>query len=143
MLWVYHFQTVKQLVQRAYIAVIVLSDFACTEQLHNHREILLVWRCFVFRIKYQARSSILAAVSQNGSCDCEPFGVVALNKICYQPLNIVVVPEIDKRVVTMAPVHIDKVKHTHLIAFIFQQTPDVTDDFTLWVKHHKKRCCIA
>ena len=31
----------------------------------------------------------------------------------------------------MAAVHIDKVKHTHLIAFIFQQTADVTDDFAL------------
>ena len=55
MLWVYHFQTVKQLVQRAYIAVIVLSDFACTEQLHNHREILLVWRCFIFQIEHQSQ----------------------------------------------------------------------------------------
>ena len=41
----------------------------------------------------------------------------------------------------MALVHIDKVEDTHLIAFLFQQTADVTDDFTLWVKHHKR--CVA
>ena len=41
----------------------------------------------------------------------------------------------------MAPVHIDKVKHTHLIAFIFQQTANVTDDFALWVEYYKR--CVA
>ena len=55
MLWVYRFQTVKQFVQRAYIAVVVLTDFACTKQLHNHREILLVGRSFVFEIKHQRK----------------------------------------------------------------------------------------
>ena len=29
MLWVYHLQTVKEFVKRAYIAVIVLTHFAC------------------------------------------------------------------------------------------------------------------
>ena len=41
----------------------------------------------------------------------------------------------------MAAVHIDKVKHTHLIAFVFQQTADVTDDFALWVEYYKR--CVA
>ena len=41
----------------------------------------------------------------------------------------------------MAAVHIDKVEHTHLIAFVFQQTADVTDDFALWVEYYKR--CVA
>ena len=38
----------------------------------------------------------------------------------------------------MAAVHIDKVKDTHLITFLFEQTANVTDDFALWVKHHER-----
>ena len=41
----------------------------------------------------------------------------------------------------MAAVHIDKVKHTHLITFIFQQTADVTDNFAFWVEYYKR--CVA
>ena len=48
------------------------------------------------------------------------------------------VPKIHKGVVTMAAVHIDKVKDTHLITFLFEQTANVTDDFALWVKHHER-----
>ena len=61
-----------------------------------------------------------------------------LKEIGYKPLHIVVVSQIDKGIVTMAAVHIDKVKHTHLIAFLFKQTADVTDNFALWVKHYKR-----
>ena len=38
----------------------------------------------------------------------------------------------------MALVHIDKVEDTHLIAFLFQKTANVTDNLAFGVKHHER-----
>ena len=42
-------------------------------------------------------------------------------------------PKLVRVVVTMATVHIDKVKDTHLIAFLLQKTAHITDDFAFGV----------
>lgn len=33
--------------------------------------------------------------------------------------------------------HVDEIKHPHFISLCFQQLSGITQDFSLWVKHHK------
>ena len=133
MLWVYHFQTVKQFVQRAYIAVIVLTDFTRTKQLHYHREVLLIGRSFIFQIEHQRQKQHTCRRIPERVLRLASFRRGRLKEIGYKHLHIVIVSKIDKWVVTMAAVHIDKVKDTHLIASLFKQSAHISHDFTFRV----------
>ena len=133
MLWVFHLQTVKQFVKGTDIAVVILFDFSCTQKLHNHRKILLVLWCFVFQIEHQSQKQHTRRRIPERVLRLASFGRGRLEEIGHKPLHIVIAFQIDKGIVTMALVHIDKVKNTHLIAFLLQKTAYISDDFALWV----------
>ena len=74
-----------------------------------------------------------------------PKGVVAvcafrrgtLKQVGYKLLHVVIVPQIYKRVITMAFRHIDKIKYAYLITALFEKIAGVTEQFALGVKADK------
>ena len=81
-------------------------------------------------------------MSQKGSLDWLPFGVVLL-QVGHKPLHIVVVPQVDKRVVAVAFLHIQKIQHPHLIALLPQQVPRTAQQLAFRVQHGKARVGLA
>ena len=68
--------------------------------------------------------------------------MTALGGCCFEqirdkPLHIVVALSIEKRIVAHGLLHVDEIKYPHFIFLCFQQLSGVTQDFSLWVKHHK------
>jgi hypothetical protein len=59
------------------------------------------------------------------------LGVVFLKEICHQALDIVVALQIDKRVVTMALLHIDQIKHFDVIALFLKEVAGIPQKLTL------------
>ena len=45
-----------------------------------------------------------------------------LEQVCHQPLNIVVVPKVNERIVAVGPVHIHKIQHTDLVPVLLQKS---------------------
>ena len=74
-----------------------------------------------------------------------PKGVLALTalgrgvleQIRDQTLDVVVAAEVDKRVIAVAFLHVDKVDHLNVVPLGFQQVAGVPQKFPLGVKAHK------
>ena len=65
------------------------------------------------------------------------LGGCCLEQVGYKPLYIVVALGIEKRIVAHGFFHVDEIKHPHFISLCFQQLSGITQDLSLWVKHHK------
>ena len=129
MVGVAHFQSFKEFVQRRGVFVHIFSDISRTQHFHNHQKILFIGRRFIFQIENERQ--------EQHTCRCVPKRVVGLTafrrgafeQVCNKPLHIVIVTEIHKRIVAMAFLHIQKIEHPHLIAFLFQQISRVPQHF--------------
>ena len=63
----------------------------------------------------------------------------AFEQVGHKPLHIVVVPQVDKRIVAVAFLHIQKIQHPHLIALLPQQMPRTAQQLAFRVEHGKAR----
>ena len=134
-----HFQPFKQLVQRRSVFVAVLPHIRRTQHLHDHRKILFVGRRFILQVENERQ--------EQHTCRCVPKRVVGLaafwrgafEQIGHKPLHIVVVPQVDKRVVAVAFLHIQKIQHPHLIALLPQQMSRTAQQLAFRVEHGKAR----
>ena len=60
-----------------------------------------------------------------------------LKQVRHKALNIIIIPQIDKRIVTVAFLHIDEIDHLNFIALGFQKIACIAQEFALWVKTNK------
>ena len=134
-----HFQPFKQLVQRRGVFVAVLPHIRRTQHFHDHWKVLLVgWR-FVFQIEDQRQQEHRRGGVPKGIVGLAAFRRGAFEQIGHKPLHIVVVPQVDKRVVAMALLHVQKIQHTHLITLLPEQMPRAAQQLALRVQHGKAR----
>ena len=138
-----HFQPFKQFVQRRGVFVAVLPHICRTQHLHDHRKVLFVGRCFVFQIEDQCQQEHRRSRVPKGIIGLTAFRRGAFEQIGHKPLHIVVVPQVHKRVVAVAFLHVQKIQHTHLIALLPQQVSRTAQQLALWVKHGKARVGLA
>ena len=95
------------------------------------------------QIKYQRQ--------QKHGCRRIPKGVLALGafwrgtleQVRHQPLHIVVIPEVDKGVITMAALHVQQIQHTHFIAFLLQQIARIPRQLSFRIEDNKAGVCLA
>ena len=101
-----HFQPFKQLVQRRGAFVAVLPHIRRTQHFHDHWKVLLVgWR-FVFQIEDQRQQEHRRGGVPKGIVGLAAFRRGAFEQIGHKPLHIVVVPQVNKRVVAVAFLHV-------------------------------------
>ena len=138
-----HFQPFKQLVQRRGVFVAVLPHIRRTQHLHDHREVLLVGRRFVFQIENESQQEHRCSRVPKGIVGLTAFRRGAFEQVGHKPLHIVVVPQVHKRVVAVAFLHVQKIQHPHLIALLPQQVSRTAQQFALRVQHGKARVGLA
>ena len=56
-----------------------------------------------------------------------------LKQVRHKALNVIIIPQIDKRIVTVAFLHIDEINHLNFIALGFQKIACIPQKFALWV----------
>ena len=130
------FKHCKQIVKRTSLGFILLVNVTRAKQLHNHREILLLGRCFILQVENESQ--------EQHRCRRVPKGVVTLTslwcggleQIGHKSLHVVVALDILERIVSVRAFHIDKVKHSHVISFGFEQTARISQNLTLRVKNN-------
>ena len=138
-----HLQPLKQLVQRRGVFVAVLPHIRRAQHLHDHREVLLVGRCFVFQIEDQRQQEHRCGRVPKGIVGLAAFRRGAFEQVGHKPLHIVVAPQVHKRVVAVAFLHIQKIQHPHLIALLPQQMSRTAQQFAFRVQHGKARVGLA
>ena len=138
-----HFQPFKQFVQRRGVFVAVLPHIRRTQHLHDHRKVLLVGRRFVFQIEDQRQQEHRCGGVPKRIVGLTAFRRGAFEQVGYKSLHIVIVPQVDKRIVAMAFLHVQKIQHTHLIALLPQQVSRAAQQLALRVQHGKARVGLA
>ena len=138
-----HFQPFKKLIQRRGVFVAVLPHIRRTQHLHDHRKVLLVGRRFVFQIENERQQKHRCCRIPKGIVGLTAFRRGAFEQIGYKPLHIVVVPQVHKRVVAVAFLHVQKIQHTHRIALLPQQMSRTAQQLALRVQHGKARVGLA
>ena len=106
MVGVAHFEPFKEFVQRRGVFVHILPDISGTQLFHNHRKVLLVGRRFVFQIEDQRQQEHRRGGVPKGIVGLAAFRRGAFEQIGHKPLHIVVVPQVNKRVVAVAFLHV-------------------------------------
>ena len=137
MLRVPHFKPVKQFIQRGLELLVVLPHLCRTDHFHNHREVLLIGRGLIVEVEHQRQKQHLRRLIPERVLGLTALGRGVLKQVRYQPLNVVVIAQIDKGIVAMAFLHVDEVNHLNVIAFGFQQTAGVPQQFSFGIKAHK------
>ena len=105
MVGISHLQPLKQLVQRRGVFVAVLPHIRRAQHLHDRRKILLVGRRFVFQIENESQQEHRCGRVPKGIVGLAAFRRGAFEQVGHKPLHIVVVPQVDKRVVAVALFH--------------------------------------
>ena len=134
-----HFQPFKQLVQRRSVFVAVLPHIRRTQHLHDHRKVLLVGRRFVFQIENESQQEHRRGRVPKRIVGLTAFWRGAFEQIGHKPLHIVVVPQVDKRVVAVAFLHVQQIQHPYLIALLSQQMPRTAQQLAFRVEYGKAR----
>ena len=138
-----HFQPFKQFVKGRGVFVAVLPHIRRTQHFHDHRKILLVGRRFVFQIENKSQQEHRCGRVPKRIVGLAAFRRGAFEQVGHKPLHIVVVPQVDKRVVAVAFLHIQQIQHTHLIALLPQQVSRAAQQFAFRVQHGKARVGLA
>ena len=132
-----HFQTLKQLVQRGLIGVVVLAHLTGAQHFHDHGEVLLIGRRFMVQIEHQRQKQHRRCRVPKGIVGLAALGRRTLKKVCHKALHIVIIPEIDKGVITMAALHVQQIQHTHFIAFLLQQITRIPCQLSFRIEDNK------
>ena len=131
MLRVAPLQLFKEPIQCRQIILVVLADVTGADHFHHHREVLLVGRRFIVEIKDKSKQEHGRCLIPKRVLALASLGSGILEKVCHKPLNVVVVTKIDKRVITVAFLHVDEVDHLNVVALFFQEIAGVTEKFPL------------
>ena len=98
---------------------------------------LLIRVCLGFYIKDECHQKHTRRCIPERVLRLTALGGCCLEQIRDKPLYIVVTLGIEKRIVAHGLLHVDEIKHPHFISLCFQQLSGVTQDLSLWIKHHK------
>ena len=61
------------------------------------------------------------------------LGRGVLKQVRHKALDVIIIPQIDKRIVTVAFLHIDEIDYLDCITLGFQQITCIPQKFALWV----------
>ena len=56
---------------------------------------------------------------------------------CHELLNIIVIPEIPKRIVSKRFLHFDEIKDANLIPFVLKHTTCIAQQLAFWIGYNK------
>ena len=128
-----HLQPVEQLVQRRYKPLIILMHFTRSNHLHHRGEVLFVLRCFIMEIENQRQQKHLRRLIPERVLRLTALGRGVLKQVRHKALDVIIIPQIDKRIVTVAFLHIDEIDYLDCITLGFQQITCIPQKFALWV----------
>ena len=131
-------QLLEQDIQRRDVVFVILLDLAVADHIHDHGEVLFLLRRFVVQIEHQRQQEHRRCLIPERVLRLTALRRGVLEQVRYQPLNVVVVPQIDKGIVAMAFLHVDKVNHLDLIALCFEQRTGVSEQLTFRVQDDKR-----
>ena len=89
------------------------------------------------KIKNQRQQKHLRRLIPERVLRLTAFRCGILKQVRHKALNIIIIPQIDKRIVTVAFLHIDEIDHLDFIALRFQQITCVPQKFAFGVKTNK------
>ena len=137
MIRVSHLQALKQLVQRGLISVVIFAHIGGAQHFHDHGEVLLIGWSFIVEIEHQGQKQHGGRRVPEGIVGLAALGGRALKEVGHQTLHIVIVPEIDEGVITVAALHVQQIQHPHFIALLLQQITGIPDQLALRIEDHK------
>jgi len=104
---------------------------------------LLVGRRFVFQIENESQQEHRRSRVPKGIIGLTAFRRGAFEQIGHKPLHIVIVSQIDKRIIAVAFLHVQQIQHPHLITLLPQQVSRAAQQLALRVQHSKARVGLA
>ena len=128
-------QPLEENVQRGHVLVVVLLHAAAADHVHDHGEILLVGRGLVVQVEDQGQQQHGRRLVPEGVLRLGALWRRVLEQVRHQPLNIVVVPQIDEGIVAVAFLHVDQIDDLDLIALRLQQSACVAQKLAFRVEH--------
>ena len=142
MLRVPKLQPLEENVQRGHVLVVVLLHAAAADHIHDHGEVLLVGRGLIVQIEDQGQEQHGRRLVPEGVLRLGALRRRVLEQVRHQPLNIVVVPQIDEGIVAVAFLHVDQIDDLDLIALRLQQAARIAQKLALRVQNDKRRICV-
>ena len=136
-----HLQFRKQFIKRRRSCVLLVLNRTGSEHFHYHCKVLFIFGCFIMKIKYKCKQKHWSRGIPKGVLWLTSFRSGTLKKVRHELLHIVVILQIDKRVIAMAFLHWNQIENTDFIAFAFKQLSGISENFALWVKNDK--WCVA
>ena len=133
----FHLQPVEQLVHRGLVLLVLLPHLRRPEQFHHHGEVLFLGQGFVLEVQYKGHEQHGGRCVPKRVAGLAVLGGGRLKQVGHQPLDVVVVPQVDKGVVAEALLHIEQIQHTDLIAFLLQQVAGIPEQLPLGVQNNK------
>ena len=143
MLRIPHFQPFKENVQRGFVGLVILPDFSGADHLHDHWEVLLLWRGLVVQIKDKRQQKHGRRLIPERVLALRAFRCGVFEEVCHQTLDIVVAAQIHKRVVAMAFLHVDEIQHLDVVPLGREKVSGITQKLTLRVKHNIAGICLT
>ena len=110
------FEPVEQSVKRRDKLIVILFDFTGSDHFHDHRKVLFLRRRFIMQIENKCKQKHHSRLVPERVLRLTAFGRRILKEVGHELLNIVILMQINERVIAMALFHVDKVKHLDLIA---------------------------
>ena len=121
------FKRIEQFVKDGGIALIFLLDLRCAYHLHDHREVLFFGRGFVDKIEDKRLQQCRFCSLPERIIGLCALGCGVPHKVGNELQNVLIVTQIYKRVIPVAALGVDKVKHPYLIAFLFEHKARITE----------------
>ena len=118
-----HLKTLEENIQRGTVRLVILSDITGADHVHDHRKVLFLRRCLVMQIKNKGQEQHRRSLVPERVLRLGALWRGVLEQVCHQPLNIVIVPKVNERIVAVGPVHIYKIQHTDLVPVLLQKSP--------------------
>ena len=135
-------QSCKESVKGRIFPAVLIGDRTCPEHLHDHWKVLFLLRRLISQIEYQCQQEHLRSGVPERITAGRTFRRGGLEKVRHQPLDIIVVPEVDKWIVAVALSHVDEIEHPDLISFCLQQVPGCPEVLSLRIQYHKRGVCL-
>ena len=135
-------QPLEENVQRRHVLVVVLLHAAAADHVHDHGEVLLVGRGLIVQVEDQGQEQHGRRLVPEGVLRLGALGRRIFEQVRHQPLNIVVVPQIDEGIVAVAFLHVDQIDDLDLVPLRLQQASRVAQKLALRVQNYKRRICV-
>ena len=135
-------QLLKQNVQRRLEPVVILPHLSGADQLQNHGEVLLLRRSLVAQIEHQRHQQHHGGLIPERILALTALGRGILKDIRDHALHVVVIAEIDKRIVAMAALHVDQIDNLNDVTPFFQMHCGVAEKLALRVENDEAGVCL-